>query len=175
VKISNKKNSFLSTVNQYFLHIPYVTSKNLMRLTGTFKLAIHWLQEMHLLCSATIFFNKTQKKPFLVEICVGYPSDIKFQNSEYAVLFLVPKIVTKSAVRFVRPRNLINKTQGFLLFLGGICMRGNLRCQISKFWVCSFVPGPQNSNHTIRFVENLWNLPCKTQGLAFCVGGTLRT
>jgi hypothetical protein len=38
-----------------------------------------------------IFLNKTQGLTFLIRNlygCVGYPSDIKFQNSEFAVLSL---------------------------------------------------------------------------------------
>jgi hypothetical protein len=54
------------------------------------------------ICSTTIFFNISQGLTFLSRNLYGrYPSNIKFQNSEYAVLFLVPKKVAKSAVRFV--------------------------------------------------------------------------
>jgi hypothetical protein len=47
------------------------------------------------------FFNKTQGLTFLSRNLygwVGYPSDIKFQNSEFAVCCFVPG---KFAVRFV--------------------------------------------------------------------------
>jgi hypothetical protein len=40
-----------------------------------------------------------------------YRWDVKYQNSEYLFLFLDPKIVTKSAVRFVLRWNFLNKTQ----------------------------------------------------------------
>jgi hypothetical protein len=46
---------------------------------------------MHLICSTTFFLNKTQGLTFLSRNLygwVGYILDIKFQNSEFAVLSL---------------------------------------------------------------------------------------
>jgi hypothetical protein len=55
----------------------------------------------------------------------------KFLNSECVVLFFDPKLLNKSATRFIPRWNLLNKT--FIPpFWVGICMRGTLNTQNSK-------------------------------------------
>jgi hypothetical protein len=58
----------------------------------------------------------------------GYPQEPEFQNSEYLVLFLDPKLLHKSAIRFVLWLNSLNKI--FIMpFWVGICMGGTLKTQ----------------------------------------------
>jgi hypothetical protein len=70
-------------------------------------------------CSLTKSQNPLQRR---------YPKEPEFQSSEYIILFLDPKLLNKSAIRFFLWWNSLNK---FFIspFWVGICVGGTLRTQ----------------------------------------------
>jgi hypothetical protein len=85
VKISNKKFSFFSSLNQYFPHIPYVASEKPDALVGACKLSTH----CKLVCNAIFFPEKSENedlKPLFQKELQNF-SSVAYDQTNFLTLF----------------------------------------------------------------------------------------
>ena len=139
VKLNEKKWNLMK-INRYPRRVWQLSSYcNLdvckIRLTKIFwKIKKNWKK---------IFFGKFQN---YFEKSIFWLKKPNFWISEYAVVFLDPVLLDKSAIKCVLGYNLLNKSPDFPSLsrnLHAEFARRTLKLKISKFWVRSFVPRPQ--------------------------------
>jgi hypothetical protein len=86
-----------------------------------------WTGICHQICFMVKFAGQNCLFPTLGwNLCERYhPTDVKFQISKQAVLFLDPNLIKKSAFRFGQWWNLLNKTLIFPFWVG-ICINSEV-------------------------------------------------
>jgi hypothetical protein len=105
-----------------FVFLPYGSAWKVLNLKKKSDVQVGLVNTFHILQTSSFKLQTLYEKTLKI---------FKFLNFEYVVLFLDPKLLNKSATRFILRWNLLNKA--FISpFWVWICMGGTLNTQNSK-------------------------------------------